>query len=302
MLITTYKGRMLKPCPGTPQAMCCNYHILNPVLGCPFDCTYCALQIYFNNPLITVYTNLADLFAELDARLKRTSAWLFRIGTGELTDSLALDRLTGINALLIPYFADKEHVLFELKTKSDQVESLLPLKHGGHTVMAWSLNPPSVIQAEENGTASLEDRLTAARQCQEAGYRLAFHFDPIICYSGWEREYQEVVERLFRSVDHRRIAWISLGTFRFPAHLRSIIRERHPGSRLVDEEFVPGQDGKMRYLKPLRVEIYRHMLQAMRSCSRDVFVYLCMEGGDVWRKVFGSAPESRADLARMFHC
>jgi len=129
MLITTYKGQMLKPCPGTPQVLCCNYHVLNPVLGCPFDCTYCALQIYFNNPCITVYTNLADLFIELDEKLRRTRPWLFRIGTGELTDSLALDHPTGINTLLVPHFADKENVLFELKTKSNRIENLLHLNH-----------------------------------------------------------------------------------------------------------------------------------------------------------------------------
>ena len=61
ILITRYKGKMLKPCPGTPKIICCNYHILNPVVGCPLDCTYCALQMYINNPLTIIFSNIEDL-------------------------------------------------------------------------------------------------------------------------------------------------------------------------------------------------------------------------------------------------
>lgn len=300
LLITRYKGRMLKPCPGTPQVICCHYQIINPVVGCPLDCTYCALQMYFNNPIITIYTNTEELLNELDTRLMRKPKWLLRIGTGELTDSLAMDPITEMSTLLVPRFADKDNVLFELKTKSNQIEHLLNLNHGGRTVVAWSLNPQELIDREEPGTASLKERLHAAKQCQEAGYKLAFHFDPLIYYSNWEKEYPKVIEDLFSYIDPRRIAWISLGTFRYPPSLKPIIRERFPRSKIILEDFIQGQDGKMRYLKPLRVEMYSRVLSKIRSCAPEVFVYLCMESTDVWNKVFGWTPNTTVGLAKMF--
>jgi spore photoproduct lyase len=230
----------------------------------------------------------------------RKPEWLLRIGTGELTDSLAMDHITEMSKLLVPRFARENGVLFELKTKSNRIQNLLDLDHGGRTVVAWSLNPQSLIDREEPGTASLEDRLHAAKQCQEAGYKLAFHFDPLIYYPNWHTEYPEVVENLFSIIDPGHISWISLGTFRYPPSLKPIIRERFPESKIIYEDFIQGQDGKMRYIKPLRVEMYSTLLSKIQSYAPDVFIYLCMESKDVWEKVFGWTPKTTAGLARMF--
>lgn len=301
LLITRYKGQMLKPCPGTPNVICCDYHVLNPVVGCPIDCTYCALQMYFNNPLITIYSNMDNLFDELDRTLQRKPKWLFRIGTGELTDSLALDDITGMSKTLVPYFVGKADVLFELKTKSDRIGNLLNLDHGGRTVVAWSLNPQTIIDKEEPGCASLAERLEAAQQCQQAGYKIAFHFDPLIYYSSWEEDYRSVVDDIFERINPLNIVWISLGTFRFPTSLKPIIKQRFPRSKIIYEEFVPGQDGKMRYLKPIRVDMYSKVISWIRAHDPRIFVYLCMESTDVWQKAFGWTPKTTAGLAKMFH-
>jgi len=140
----------------------------------------------------------------------------------------------------------------------------------------------------------------AAQACQQAGYKLAFHFDPLICYPNWERDYAAVLDRLFEQIDPRRIVWISLGTFRYPPVLKPIIRNRFPQSKIILEDFIQGQDGKMRYVKPLRIEMYSHMLREIRARDTDLFVYLCMESNDIWKKVFGWTPKTTAGLARMF--
>ncbi len=112
-----------------------------------------------------------------------------------------------------PLFAEKEKGILELKTKSSSVDSILPLKHRERTVLSWSLNPPRIIEDEERGTASLDERLEAARKCQAVGYPLGFHFDPIIFDKGWEREYEKTIHSLFQFVDPKRVVWISLGGF-----------------------------------------------------------------------------------------
>jgi spore photoproduct lyase len=50
--LISFPGEFLKPCPGTKGYICCGYQILNIGTNCPFDCSYCILQAYFNQPSI----------------------------------------------------------------------------------------------------------------------------------------------------------------------------------------------------------------------------------------------------------
>ncbi len=300
LLITHDYGRRLKPCPGTSNHLCCGYYIINPMTNCPMDCSYCILQEYLNNPFLTLYTNLDDLLQEIDLFLSNQEENFLRLGTGELSDSLALESIFPISQILIPFFAERGKGILELKTKSSNVDCLLHLNHRERTVVSWSLNPSRVIEEEERGTASLKERLEAARKCQERGYPLGFHFDPIIFDHGWEREYEETIRALFKTIDPKRVVWISLGGFRYPPKLKGIVEERFRDTRIFLGELFPGKDFKFRYLKEIRVEIYQKMLGWLQAVDPDLFVYLCMESQEVWERVFGWAPEDRRDLNRIF--
>ena len=163
-----------------------------------------------------------------DALAEDKSLWT-RIGTGEHTDSLALDWLTEYSKVFVPYFKDKP-VYFELKTKSDEIENLLELNHGGRTVVAWSLNP-SCYESEESKTAPLARRLEAARRVQAAGYPVAFHFDPIFYDENWEGKYEELVHQVYDTlIDPPK--WLSLGMFRYHRDLKKVSEFRHPETRI----------------------------------------------------------------------
>jgi spore photoproduct lyase len=222
-----------------------------------------------------------------------------RIGTGEFTDSLLLDPLTRMTEDLVPFFAAQSNAVLELKTKTAQVDLLESLDHRGHTIVAWSLNPSSLIASEEAATATLEERLEAARRCQAWGYRLAFHFDPLLVYPDWQKGYSEVVDKLSSAVDPGDIAWISLGTLRFMPSLKPIIRQNHPRSTILEEEFIPGLDGKMRYFRDLRVEMYGYLSRMLRNWHKDLCIYLCMESNDIWRESLGFDPAEYGGLRGM---
>jgi len=300
LLITHFYGRRLKPCPGTSDHVCCGYYVINGITNCPMDCSYCVLQGYLNNPFLTLYTNWGDLLQEIDAFLSTDRQSLLRLGTGELSDSLALESVFPLSQFLVPFFSERHNGLLELKTKSVNVGSLLDLDHRGKTVISWSVNPPQTIGDEEKGTAPLRDRIEAARRCQESGYPLGFHFDPIIYREGWEREYEGAILQLFKQIDSRRIVWISLGGFRYPPKLKAIAEERFPQTKVFLGELFPGRDGKFRYLKEIRVEIYQKMVKWLREVDPSLFVYLCMESREVWEKVFGWTPENSRHLNQMF--
>jgi len=297
--IARYPGRLLQKCPGTQRHICCGYKVLNIQTGCDLGCTYCILQGYLNSPLITIYVNLEDALQEVDRELSNHPDRFYRIGTGELTDSLFVDSITGISRELVDFFSRQSNAILELKTKTDNVEHLLDLDPRGRVILSWSLNPQQIVDAEEGSSAPLANRIRAAVRAQEAGYRLGFHFDPLIYFPGWREAYEDVVNALFDQVDPGRIAWISLGALRYPPYLDRLIRERHPQSPLPLGELFPGKDGKLRYLRHIRVEMFRTLHEFIRRRSSDVFVYLCMESDLVWRESFGWSPRHTAGLARL---
>jgi spore photoproduct lyase len=158
------------------------------------------------------------------------------------------------------------------------------------------MNPQHVIDRDEHFTASLAERLDAARRCQEAGYRLGFHFDPMIEYPGWEADYRVLIEETFAVVDWRKLAWVSMGVLRDTPGLKRTMRTRFPQTQLLTGEQVLCPDGKLRYFQPLRVSMYRKMVQWIRHSAPTVKIYLCMETREVWEQVFGYAPACEKEL------
>ena len=276
--------------------------MINQGIGCPFDCSYCFLQDFSNLPAIFVYTNVDELLKETGQKLLTEKEQFFRIGTGEMTDSLALDDLTGFSGAIVPFFRTFDNALLELKTKSDRVENLLNLDPGGRTVISWSLNPQPLVDSDEKDAVPLDARLKAAKKVQEAGYKLAFHFDPIVLYPGWEKDYRRVIRKLGETLDTRRICWISLGSFRYRKPMKEVMDRRFPKSVLTSGEHVAGNDGKMRYFLPQRIEAYTMMKETLLKLDPDLFLYLCMEDSNVWEAVFGPGrrPSSMLEVDRLF--
>lgn len=275
---------ILKPCPCTKNVVCCGYYIFNLGFGCPYDCSYCYLQHYTNFPGIIVPANINEILEKLKLLLKKVKIPMRRIGTGEFTDSLAMDEITEYTKYILPFFNNTEYIL-ELKTKSVNIKNVLKFKPSKNVVIAWSLNPQKIIDSDEYFTPSLEERLKAAKEIIEAGFKAGFHFDPVIYYDGWEKDYKETIELMYRYTGNN-IVWISIGTLRFHRTLKPIIEMRFPESRILDGELlIHPVDKKMRYPDFIRQEIYSKMLKWIRKYDKKVIVYLCMEPLPMWDKI-----------------
>jgi spore photoproduct lyase len=290
LILARHQGHFLKPCPGTRGYRCCGLQIIHFGLGCFLDCTYCILQSYLDTKAMVVFGNLEEELLPLHGALTDPGSPFKRFCTGEFTDSLILEDLTGLGAALVKLFARTTDRILELKTKTVNIRSLLDLDHGGRTIISFSLNAPEVSQHEEAKAAGLTRRLQAAKEAVSAGYRVGFHFDPLIRHQNWAQGYRQTVEQLFQAVPASQIAWISLGAFRYLPGLKDTVRKQHPHSRIMDQEFILAADGKMRYLRPLRVEMYSRLLEYIRAASDQVCVYMCMESSRVWQEVFGFDP------------
>lgn len=300
LLLCRNRGRFLEPCPGTREDYrCCCYSILNTGTGCPLDCSYCVLQAYLNNPFITLFMNREEMMDELFTSSLLGRGRITRIGTGEYMDSLALEHLTGFVPYILPFFKARPELILELKTKTVLIDSLLDLDHGDAFVVSWSLNAAEITRNEEKGAASIEQRIAAAARLTDLGYRVSFHFDPVIWYPGWETGYRKTIELLAEHVPPEKITWISVGSLRYMPKLKAVARKRFPQTAIYTQEFITGLDGKMRYLQDLRIEMYSKICSWLRRYSKDVLVYYCMESPDVWEKTRGFSPASNAGLKKM---
>jgi spore photoproduct lyase len=283
--LKTNKGRFIRPCPGTPRHVCCGYQIIDFARGCDIGCSYCILSSYFGLEAPALYGDRERLFTQLDEFLGK-SRGIVRFGTGEFTDSLLFEDRYPLYHRLVPYISRRTDAVLEIKTKTTNIESLLKIAEHDNTIAAWSLNSKHIAETEEGAAPSVQRRIEAARAVQTAGYRLAFHFDPIILYEGWEEGYRETIDLLFKRIDPENIVYVSMGTLRFPPRMKTRIKMLSTG------EFIQGKDGKLRYFRPLRTRAYITIKSYLSEAVDDSRLYLCMESPTVWEDVFGAGMTS----------
>lgn len=281
VLVTRELGAFVKSCPCSPGMVGCGYRLISPVFQCPYNCEYCFLRVYAPETSLVLYANLEDAEIEFHQAAAKWSGRI-RLGSGEFADSLALDPWTRHANWLIGLVESRPNVRLELKTKSANIEGLLQQRPLPNVVLAWSLNPEEIIGKYESDAPSLASRLTAAATVAK-GWKVAFHFDPIILEGDWKREYAAVIQSVFDVVSPADIAWISLGTLRFPPGFVESLGPALKGKKAFFDEFVPGEDGKLRYLWHRRREAYRFMFSRLKKIGlNEEKIYLCMESPASW--------------------
>ncbi len=277
LLLARLKADPLKEFQAMTESSQRPYFALNLISNCHLECTYCILQSYLaNNPIITIFTNLDEILMRLADQLKRIPPGSI-IGTGKIADSLALENISEHHQHLIPFFARQDRITLELKTKSAQVESLLNLDHQNKTILSWSINAPQIIEQEEYKTASFEERLKAAYRVSEKNYPIAFHFDPMICHEGWQKNYSLALRKIFNKISPEKIAWISVGTLRFPFKQQRIMRERFPKNESIHEGLLSTSRVFLHYPDDQREQMHQFMEKEISQYYPLEKYYRCMD-------------------------
>ena len=278
LLIHQEKYDFLKPCPCSCGSAGCGYNLVNLGFGCRFECEYCFLQQYQNLHAVLLPANVDEFLTKIEQGNFRKGPFLRpRIGSGEFTDSLVFDDLTQYSQQLVPFFKKHPQWDFEFKTKSVNIGGLLQVGGCENVVVSWSVNSSKITDEAEHFTPNLTARLSAACDVARAGYRLGFHFDPVVIYDGYQQDYARTVEQMADTLPNDKIAWISVGTLRFSRELKKQIETRFQKNFILDGEFLLDFDGKMRYSEPQRLEVYRFLVPLLRRAFPKAVVYLCME-------------------------
>ena len=203
---------------------------------------------------------------------------------------------------LCGFARSRANVLLEFKTKSRNVAYFQRAEIPPNVVLSWSLNAPVIIRDEEHFTATLEQRLDAARQVADLGIKVAFHFHPLVHFQGWEADYSQVARQMMDRFTPEEVVFVSFGTMTFIKPVLKAIRERAWTSKVTQMELVPGAKGKLSYPAPVKRALFGHLYQVLEPWHARVFFYLCMERADLWHATFGRAYDSNesfaADLAR----
>jgi spore photoproduct lyase len=267
-----------------PNVRCCPYYKVVPISnGCPYYCTYCYLAFVYRqySPFIKININYDTMFRQIRKTLAN-SRGKASFNMGEMLDSLALDHITGPTKILVPFFSEFPNGFLMLLTKSSNIDNLLAVESNSHTVVSWSLNDRQIIHQYELGTADLDERIKAAKQCQDHGYRIRIRIDPGIIYPDWQNGYADLIRETLTII---RPENITLGLLRLlPGHFRlATDAYGNRARKLFDHHFIRGaSDGKLRYGPKQRIEFYNFLIDTIRSFDKDVSVSLCRETSEIW--------------------
>jgi spore photoproduct lyase len=91
---------------------------------------------------------------------------------------------------------------------------------------------------------------------------------------------------IFTNIKPKNVAWISLGALRFSPKLKKIIQQRFPDCKIIYDQLDIDFDGKIRYFKPIREEMFKKINEFIKSYSSDINTYLCMEKPSICHKTF----------------
>jgi spore photoproduct lyase len=281
LLLMRHKGSFVKDFPPSPGSPPCGERYIVSMLNCPYRCTYCYLQSYLDHDRLVLYTDLERMKEEIGRSI--SSGAPIRITTGEMSDSLALDGLTGTTLELLPLFEGTGTSL-EVRTKSAAIDHLLPAleARAASLVLTWTLGPIAMIRREEPGTAPLPKRLEAMRRAVRAGIRVGVRLDPIVPHYADMESYGSLVEEIAEAVKGERIERFEIGALRFPPGLMEKVRDRDPGSMLLRGEYLKDPEGKLRLYRPARVALYRGIARLVRDAFPRIPIELSMESRDIW--------------------
>jgi len=264
---------------------CPNYWHFSPYGFCPYGCKYCYLAgtpgVKFS-PSVKIYVNLPEILLEID-RIARRQLRPTAFYLGKLQDSLALDPLTAYATTLVPFFAQHPWARLTLLTKSAHVDRLLDLEHREHSILSWSVNPPEVSAMFEENVPSIDERLEAMRRVAEQGYPVRAVMMPIIPIDGWQDVYTAFTERLLETVPIQRL---TLGGICIYRGARELMERKMGKGNAVSAHIDGGShtagDGRARYPRRLRSEVYSLIIEGARRLRPDLELALCLEEQALW--------------------
>lgn len=246
--------------------------------NCVYECEYCYLQGYFSSPDLVLFVNHDEIIRDMRAIAAAHSEKRVWFHAGEFSDSLALSHITGELGDYWEFFAETPNAYLELRTKSINLTAMRQLKPLPNAVVSFSLSTHAQAARHDREAPAVSQRLAAMQRLKELGFRLGVHFDPLIYAPDFEQQFEGIVGELSEGVGFEGVDYLSLGVVRFAKDVYREAKQNYPESDIFARNFIQGTDQKMRYIRPLRMqmlELARDILKK-HGCPEDK-IYFCME-------------------------
>lgn len=225
--------------------------------SCPGMCEYCYLATTLGKkPYLRLYVNIDDILLQAEKLMAARMPELTLFEGAATSDPIPTEYLSGLLFHVIEFFGRHPSGRFRFVTKFTDVDSLLTVKHQGHTRFRFSLNAQSVIKRYEHKTPDMEQRIRAAVKVAQADYPIGFIIAPIFVFPGWRQEYEAMFASLSEklSSSQRKQATFECITHRFTKRAKNQIVELFPNSLLpldeAERSFKFGQFGYGKYVYP----------------------------------------------------
>lgn len=243
------------------------------VSGCMGQCEYCYLNTQLGDkPFVKVHVNIEEIL-EQAMKYTRERVPNITIFEGSATsDPVPVENYTNALSKCITYFGEQELTRFRFVSKYTDVDSLLKLKHNGHTEIRFSINTERIIQNYEHHTPKAVHRIEAAAKVARSGYPVGFLIAPVFLYENWKEEYTDLISYLSEQFSKNLCSTLTFEVIshRYTLRAKDRIFEVFPETKLPMEEkdrvFQYGQFGygKYKYTKDQLKEMEQFFTEVIK--------------------------------------
>lgn len=251
LVVGTKKSLKFQSC--KPSA----HYQLPLISGCMGQCEYCYLNTKLGDkPFVKIHVNIDEILGQAKKYMEERLPDITIFEGAATSDPIPVEPYTHSLEKAIEFFGSNEKTRFRFVTKYNDVDSLLNLKHNGHTEIRFSINTSSVIDKYEHATASRDLRIEASTKVAEAGYPIGFLIAPVFIYDGWKEEYHDLLVELSKKLPKslQFPVTFEIISHRYTTTAKNIILQVFPESELpMNEEerkFKYGQFGYGKYVYP----------------------------------------------------
>ena len=192
-----------------------NFYYNTPILNCLYNCNYCFLQGMYPSANIVIFVNQQDMEKAVESEIKirpyPNDPLMLSISYN--TDLLAFENILPMTRLWIEYSKTQPDLNLEIRSKSTMFDPISDIESTKKVLLAWTLSPEKVVNENELDTPPLIKRLKAVQKAIKKGWRVRLCFDPIILYSGWEKDYLDLLNQIKSEISFNEIFDITVGVF-----------------------------------------------------------------------------------------
>ncbi len=207
------------------------FYYTSCVMNCVYNCAYCYLKGMYPSANIVIFVNIEDIFGRVQQILKRHPLYLC---VSYDTDLAALEPVAGY-AREWSRFVENQggRLTVEIRTKCASKHFFAPKPPAHGVIYAFTLSPQPAIDAYEQYTPSLQERVLCAAWAVKAGYAVRLCFDPMLYIPGWEYEYGRMLDMVASQIPMEKLVDASIGSFRIPQDYLKRMRRQEPDCAAV---------------------------------------------------------------------